>query len=577
MIINYVNFLKHVIYDPETYHRRYDLDLEGNLTKENIKRIALVVFPFLALYRPIGSMLSLGMGGCRGISHLQLALHAKKEGSWGRFSEEIGEVALAVFTLASSPIGLAVTTAIDTGKGTVHTAQFCWRGEYSKANEEALQTLASGFYLVFMATGTLEALLISTLIQAAICIAQAKGEIKAGRYLEAAAKLTMAGIRLHQANQYRHLIEQRNLLFAVKRYQALVRQAMKGRAVRHLVHHALTDLNGQIDDKRVLLSDQGKEYDFRAHFHAFGKGLVKGANLSFRNTLVDGKEVIECEFKVNHAFRDKLQKMLDELKKLSNKEIKEILRFSGSHAETLSVNSKSRSHKPKSQGNIYKIDVKGLGTVSIGNSPNMPNLYDKVIIQMDSNKTLYDLHELMALTNLDTALYSSSKEDLDRLKIGHLFRIFFPREATPFERSEAFFTLSIQDLKAAIIKKAPKMEELFATHLEKIKESEILPGKIRYQIEGLADKVHELGGRALTAAVTGARDDQDLYKRVASLLSMGMLSQEMRDHYGVTVPGLVDNYLMGGSDSVYAQMITENLLKKVTTQLPLLREEDRAR
>lgn len=110
-----------------------------------------------------------------------------------------------------------------------------------------------------------------------------------------------------------------------------------------------------------------------------------------------------------------------------------------------------------------------------------------------------------------------------------------------------------------MIQKAPGMKQVFDTYFDKITEAEILPGRIRYRVTGLADEVRSLGGRVLTAAVTGAYwDDQELYARVASMLSMGMVSSELKDTYHINgVHGLGSDYISGGADNVYTQMLTE--------------------
>ena len=109
-----------------------------------------------------------------------------------------------------------------------------------------------------------------------------------------------------------------------------------------------------------------------------------------------------------------------------------------------------------------------------------------------------------------------------------------------------------------MIEKAPNMKEIFDDYLDRMTEAEILPGRVRYRIIGLADKIYELGGRALTAAVTGAYwDDKDLYSRIASMLKIGMISQELRDTYYGNHDGLGGSYWSGGADSVYTQMLTE--------------------
>jgi hypothetical protein len=573
--MNYINYLNHIIFTPSLYHRRYDLDMEIELEAasqlETAKRIALISLPFLSLYRPIGSALSLGMGTCRVVSHLRLCLHFEETKEWCHLSKEVAETTLAIFALASTffaySLGLVAINAIDTGKGLMHTAQFCWQREFSKAGEETLQALTSGFYLGFMITGSLELILTSTLIQGLTCLYQARGEFAKNRKLEGFAKLAMAAIRFRQTHQFHQFIQRRNHLFAMQKYQALAARALKGKMARHLVHHTLADLDGKIDEKKVLLSNQEEEYDFGAHFHGLGKGLVKGANISFRKIVVDGNEMIECQFKINHVHRKQMQETLKTLTKLQDKETKEILQFTGSHAQSIHLEKPSQNvsswffEEDFSQSK-YTIHIEGLGSVAIGAEDALPNLYDKITIHMARDKTLYDLHELMALTQLDEALCLSSADDIERLKIGHLFRIFFPREATPFERTEEFFSLSTKELKTAIIQKAPEMEKFLADHLDRMSPTEILPGKVRYQVDGLADEIYKLGGRALTAAITGHYlNDEVLYEKVASMLRMGLICQEQKDSYQLDSSGLGGSYFTGGADAVYTQMVTDQLIK----------------
>jgi hypothetical protein len=564
--MNYVNYLNHTISRPDSYQRRFDLDLsqEDSGSLQQFKRVALVSLPFISLYRPIGSALSIGMGGTRVLSHISQAIHLQDKKEWSPLIIQIVRISLSsiplISTIFSFSLGLFITTTTDIGQGVFRASSQAWQGEYGKAFEETLQVAGSVAYLGFMATGAFEVMLISSLIQAATCLYQSRLEIAEGKYLEAAGKIAMAGIRLYQANQYRELIQRRNAIFAMQKYQTLVQQALRGREVRHLVHSSLVDLNGKIDEKQVTLGNQEQSFDFGSHFHGFGKGLVKGANLAFRREIVDGKEQVLLEFKLNHVFRDKLEKTLSDLSKFNPKEMKEILSLTGSHVQGIKMEMVDNGYDDHV---TRKIHLEGLGNISIGASSFMINSYDRVVIRMDANKTLYDLHEMLSFTNLDAALYGSTNEDLDRLKMGHLFRTFFPKEATPFERSEEFFTLPMDALKNKMIEKASGMKEVLDQYFDRISVSEILPGKIRYQITGLADKVKELGGLSLTAAVTGAyASDQELYARIASMLSMGMMSQEIRDTYGLTKGGLGGTDWTGGADSVYTQMITAEDVKK---------------
>jgi hypothetical protein len=572
--MNYINYFNHIVTKPETYFRRYDIDIacaKENAkriasAKENAKRIALIALPFVGMYRPIAPILSLGMGACRIVSHADRSLTLEREKNWKQCGIEVGKTSLAILSLASShfsfSFGLLITTGVDVTQGVITTSNYIYKEEYDKAQEEALQALTSGFYLGFMTTGALEMMLLSTLCQIFTCLYQAQLEYADDHKLEAAAKIILAMVYTTQAKYYLHLIERRNLLFSMKKYEDLIERSLKGKAVRHLIEHPLNGLEEVIDKNQVTLSNQKQDYDFGSHFHGLGKGLIKGGNLAFKEVVINGKKMIEVEFKVNHAFREGLQKDFESFDKLSQKELKEILQLTGSHVETI------YTEKPE-QKNFwfdefsamefnYTLKLEGLGNIKIGASKDMPNLYDRVVVQMDSQKTIYDLHELMAFTHLDTALCLSTQDDLNRLKMGHLFRTFFPREATPFEVSEDFFSLPTQELKEKMIEKEPEMQQIFDTYFDRMGEAEILPGRIRYRIRGLSEAVYELGGRALTTAITGAYTNQELYERVASMLSMGMISSELKDNYNLFGnSGLGDDYFTGGADSIYTQMITK--------------------
>lgn len=562
--MNYINYLFHTVTPPATYHRRYDLDLPPE--ESMAKRVALAALPFVSLYRPLGKALSVGMGGCRTLTHLSGALQAEGKKEWSQCGLELAQASLATLAIATTLFnygaGLYITTAADLAQGAGRTVQHVRQKEYKKAAEEAMQSAASGLYLGFIATGALEAILVSTLIQAAICAVEAHKECKEGHYIEATAKFAMGTLRLHQAKGYQTLIQRRNQLFTLQRYADLTRRAVKGREVRHLIQNPLANLSDAMEAKKVTLANQSEEFDFGSHFHGYGGALVKGENLAFRKVVIDGKEQIEFQFKVNHAFRKQLDAEMAALTKLNHKEMREVLEITGSHVKDVFVKEPhldffSSSFPERS------IELQGLGTLTIGTDSDLPNLYDRVTVRMDANKNLYDLHEILSFTNLDCAIQQSTLAELDRLKLGHLFRTFFPREALNLERSQEFFSLSLDQLKTKMNTLTPEMEKVYNTYFHRIKEAEILPGRVRYRIEGLADEVAAHGGRVLTSAITGAYfEDEELFARVASLLSMGMISTELKDTYGLNADGLGGSYYHGGADSVYLQMLTEQNVKE---------------
>lgn len=519
----YANYIKHTITTPDTLHRRFENDLPE---EESVaKRVALAMLPFLSLYRPTGAILSLSMGGCRVVTHLS---------SGDLFQLGVASVALAS-TIFNYSLGLLATTVIDAMQGGY--ALFL-----NPSWEEALQTGTSTLYLAFMATGVLEYMVWFALVQVALCIIQSKGEIAKGHYLEAVAKIVMAAIRIKQADDYCKLVERRNALYAIQKYQGLIARAARGRVVRGLLENPLMETK-------------------EGYYHGFGKQLVKGENLTIRKK----GDSIELDFKVNHVFRDKIQKSIDEIAKWNNREVREILELSGSHVKDVTLGkgefylfeSFAKAYTPDFS-KAHQINLVGLGSILIGCNKEYPNLYDRVVVKMDKDATLFDFHEMMAFMDLDEALNLSTAEDIERLKLGHLYRIFFPRDAFPLERSEEFFTLPLDQLKTKMFEKTPGMKEVYDQFFHRMVPAEIYPGKVRYRVVGLSEKAYELGARALTAAITGAYTDEGIFRHVASILKKGMLSTEARFDQEMVVEGLSSSadFWMGGADSVYTQMIT---------------------
>ena len=123
----------------------------------------------------------------------------------------------------------------------------------------------------------------------------------------------------------------------------------------------------------------------------------------------------------------------------------------------------------------------------------------KITVEMEDGKSLYDFHEVLSFLDLDDELRHSAKEDIDRMKIGHLFRMIVPKEATLFERSDAFFDLPFDELKKEILKRAPEMEGIIEKWLPKMELKETFKGKMRYAIDGLADELKQHGAQGMDA------------------------------------------------------------------------------
>lgn len=562
---NNVNYINHSTFEPDYYQRRFDHDIPEATPDwmETGKRACLIALPFLSLNKSFGKGISLVMGSVRCISDLFEIIQAK---DFIHSIAKVAKLAISILALAgalfSFQLGLCISTLADIGLGLIHAIQHLASGNWNEAMEELVQTLSSLLYLTIILTGSLEVILLSILVQAILNLYQSISEYKKGRWPECIAKLVMGMIRFNQADHYVSLIKRRDLLLSIEKFAQLSERIKKGREAAHLINSPLDKRESEV----ILLDAQGKPYNFGSQFHGNGKGSVKGMNLQFRTHYVDGKNKTQLDFKVNHVFRDRLASLLKELESFDAKELKEFLDLTHSHAKNIKIEQLPFKFSEDAQpyGSVCKVHLEGLGSISIGNDTSFPNLYDRVTVEIDEDKSLYELHELLSFFNLDDTLKVSSDEDIERLKVGQLFRMFHPKEATLLEREESFFTLPLEDLKALISSKVPEMQKTLAEYLPKMEAREILPGRMRYALPGLADKLYDLGARGLVSTITGPQNE--VYDRAASAIKMGMLAAEMRYSNGMSVHGLgpTIDFIYGGADSVFTQLLTDrNIAEKI--------------
>ncbi len=560
-----MNYLDHTLATPSFYHRDFERDVPPEEKMGWIagaQRIGILVIPFLSLYQPFGFGISVTMDSSRIATHIWGGLSSAFRGDFSGSIQEIIQTGFAVMALAgtlfSFTIGLLITNGVDSSLSLLGAINALAAGEYQKSFENLLQTLSGCFYLSIMLTGSLELTLISALLQAVLCLYQARKE---ERTPEAIAKVMMGCVRLNTVRSTFISIQLRNDLLANKTMAEMWMRAQTARGGSHLIWDPLNDLEGQIARKRVTLSNvNNEEYDFGSHFHGYGKAVVDGDNLCFRKK----EGMTQLDFKINHLFRERLQGLIDDMQKIDQERLRQIVELSYAHFKNISIEKAPFEISERIRTfEAYKITFEGLGSIYIGSSSDYHIVYDRMFVQLDEGKNIYDLHEMLSFVGLDDVLQLSIAQDIERLKMGQLFRIFYPREATVFERSPEFFTLPIEDLRKEIVKKAPEMEEIFSTFLAKMEVREILPGRIRYSIPGLAQMARERGARALTAGLTGdmfadERCELQRFEQVASIIKMGMISAETRVSVEMKEMGLAfGDFDTGGADSVYTQMFTQ--------------------
>jgi hypothetical protein len=390
-------------------------------------------------------------------------------------------------------------------------------------------------------------IVLSLLSQASQELTAAYKQGKENKTPEMIASFLLAAIRLHKASSY--IPSDFGLFKAPKIAPKEPEDDLTG------------DLDAKIEARRFKMVDaSGKEYDFGSYFHGFGKSLVKGANIHFRKTVLEnGTKRTELYFRVNHIYHERLKQIMDGLKELDGEgrmEFACLFKAGGVGIDYEAVYALGQKNMGK--GSAYQANFEGLGSLCLGNEQ-VYNLKDLVKVTLSEGATLESFQHFLSIFGLDDALQQSTKDDLEKIKLGVLFRTFFPQQSYYLEKDGAVFTLSSEQLKQKIIETVPQMDALFKKYPPV--QRELFPGYVRF---GVAVDRHlaKLGGRALTTVLTSLSrpgNESQEADQVVNILKNGLLSQESREKNGIGTKGLNNDrhYVFGGAQSVYTQMITQ--------------------
>ncbi|MGH2611820.1 MAG: hypothetical protein ACRDFB_02080, partial [Rhabdochlamydiaceae bacterium] len=457
-----------------------------------------------------------------------------------------------------------------------HFYKLCHAGNWKEGGGILLQMTQRALYLSSLYYGTPAWIVVSLLSQASSELMQAyKESSKESHQPEVVASIILALIRLYKASSY---LPKDFILNQLQRFKQLPAPSQEGKIHTHLqgfeqsptssqlqapLHELSGDLEAKIDARRFTMVDtKGKVYDFGSYFHGYGKYLVKGANLNFKKIEeINEDKRTELSFRLNHIYHDRLRTIIKALDKLKPDERSEIADCSINRNATYLV-----GQQPIDLDSAYEVNIPALsGTLMIGKKEYY-NAKDHVKISLGGRASLEGFHRFLSIFGLEDALQRSSDEDLERLKVGVLFRTFFPTEAYPMEQhDESHYTLPVVQLKQKIIDAVPEAKDIFSNN--SVQKSELFPGYVRYGVP-VDKKVYDLGARALTTALISeqeAAEDLELQPTasdsslnvLADILKNGLLSQEMRNTVGIGVNGLnsEESYEEGGARSIYTQMV----------------------
>lgn len=309
-----------------------------------------------------------------------------------------------------------------------------------------------------------------------------------------------------------------------------------------------------------------------AHFSGLDTGTLKSGSFAVRERQINGKNIARFDFSINLLEREQFGKQLENI--LSNFDA-----FYASLPPGLCTGVKIReedyvyyqvknnivnlneSRKIATNGAI-KIEFEGLGTITIGKDPDCLTLYNAVTVELDQYQepgiALEKLNQALTVLGLGPILQPQRQEDDERMKIGQLFKAYYPAKAYQLERTSAFYELPLDDLKAKMIQEEPEMEAIFRKYLvehpELMKKEEIYPGEEIWTVGDLGDQLRALGalGFITQLGLGGTLEPESL----ALIIQNGLLSSKERFQAGFLVEGAssLADIFKGAGDQCFSRL-----------------------
>lgn len=555
--MNKLHYVNAKAVDLDYYDRRFDHDFKAE--ESTAKRVAALVLPFICLHGGLAKIVNVPLTIMRSVTNFTGAVNAELL-SADYFIQSM-QVVLCVITVAgtffSFKIGMLITTLADLCGGLSSMLSHLSKAEYKKALNELFNCVGTVLYFGTMYFASLEIVLASLVVKAISCGLVAVDEYGDEKYPEMIAKIAMGMIRIKGAHTQHELIQRRDYLNSLDRYQALLGQIAKSKGIDPLYDHPLVCLSQKAEEGKVVFSDdEGNTFDLGSYFSEYGGSFVKGMNLSVKNF----EDHTELEFKINHAFQ---RQMIDQVSKLQElqenpSELKEVLALNKSGVQEIQCHSPNMANWKENSRSTHTITTSNGCKVELNLSDWFINSHETIKVSLPKGKSLYDIHQTLSFLNFEGALRASTAEDLERMKVGHLFHTLSPAAAYTIERDPDFYSSSLTSLKARITTLDPSMEEKMHRYLDRMHLKEMVPGKTRFHIDGLVDDLKRPGDIKLTTLVTGGYGaEEERFSRLSSMLQGGMLSLEMKIKANLTKKGLVyDDDLYGANNAVFVQAVT---------------------
>lgn len=564
--MNYINYLQHQITLSDLSFREFSFDFDSEALKANqvnISRVMNAALPIFSCSELLATPIFYTSSSFRIYSDMKSCYRDCLAGKWENLPLDLIKLMLTVGAVASTyfnyELGHMVGSLSDIVASLHELIHHLLNENYAKAFDSLITLTSSILYCVIHFHASLEIHLLLTLIQSLHNFKNGFEEFCEGRYLECFSKIIMGGIKCNNAHEIYINIEKRNEL--EKQFQFLKEEIEDYFQTLHLLN---SPIEISSEGEAIVHNCNGQSINLGKHYFAMGSSFVKGETLSFRTQINNGKQSTVIDFKLTKPFRIELEKRLKQLKNANSHDINTYLNLNQMPIHIDIKEGEFPISQLYAMPSAYIVDFTSIGRVYIGSSPNNLGTYDRIKVELKEGATLYNLHGMLSILGLKQTLYTSSFEDIERLKIAKLFRTYFPTIAYEMEKEKSFYLESPSCLQEKIIAKEPAMQEIFERSLDSMRLEETLPGKVHFALPSLVDEIKTEGAVALTTALTGVYDMKMLARRLADIFKVGMLSTEARFDSGINLAGASSYYdfKVGGNESVYTQLITQSDIER---------------
>ena len=338
--------------------------------------------------------------------------------------------------------------------------------------------------------------------------------------------------------------------------------------------HPLYDLKAVFQQLRNRQLDP----ELGARVSGLDTGILKGGSLSIKERNIKNRMTACLDFTVNPVRRKYMDKYIEWIQANPEKffqslpsglcksiKIHEKKEYCFKFADEDKVFSDEKGLNINTS--VIEIEFEGLGKVIVCKNPKCLGLYNAISIELEqyleSEQTIEKLNQMVTSLGLGPIFQLQRPEDDERMKIGQLFKAYYPAKSYEMERTAAFYELPLEELRKKMTDAEKGMEKIFKKYLqdqpELMKKEEIYPGEAIWTVGDLSAQLKERGALGFVAVLAGEFEEKEGIEKLKSIIKNGALSTMERFRANIKAQGQssITDISYGSAGEVYSRMLTK--------------------